>query len=190
MVNFIHSTLLSLLLRLAHCHTVITYPGWRGDNLAANGSIDDTNGLGTGRSGAQDIYPYGMQWIYPCKCLPAIHSVSNALRTLTMDRRRRYAHHFQPYPMACSRRGDSFPTWLVYGTRTCLDLCQYRLWQCPDQLLDPTAVTLCDHWALEQSVSRHGVSTASSNPRWTWSDCRWQCDDSNCGGCGTWRRDV
>jgi len=30
-------------------HTVITYPGWRGDNLITN-----------------DTFPYGMQWMYPC----------------------------------------------------------------------------------------------------------------------------
>ena len=31
-------------------HSVITYPGWRGDNLITN-----------------DTFPYGMQWMYPCK---------------------------------------------------------------------------------------------------------------------------
>lgn len=31
-------------------HTIITYPGWRGDNLISNES-----------------FPYGMQWAYPCK---------------------------------------------------------------------------------------------------------------------------
>lgn len=31
-------------------HTVITYPGWRGDNLITN-----------------DTFPYGMQWMYPCE---------------------------------------------------------------------------------------------------------------------------
>ncbi|KAI6363239.1 hypothetical protein MCOR25_005958 [Pyricularia grisea] len=34
---------------LSTAHTVITYPGWRGDNLVTN-----------------ETYPYGMQWIYPC----------------------------------------------------------------------------------------------------------------------------
>ena len=38
------------LINLASAHTVITYPGWRGDNLREN-----------------DDYPYGMQWEYPCK---------------------------------------------------------------------------------------------------------------------------
>ncbi|KAF3759955.1 hypothetical protein M406DRAFT_65324 [Cryphonectria parasitica EP155] len=34
---------------LTSAHTVITYPGWRGDNLITN-----------------DTFPYGMQWMYPC----------------------------------------------------------------------------------------------------------------------------
>lgn len=34
---------------LSTAHTVITYPGWRGDNLVTNAT-----------------YPYGMQWMYPC----------------------------------------------------------------------------------------------------------------------------
>ena len=35
---------------LASAHTIITYPGWRGNNLITNAS-----------------FPYGMQWMYPCK---------------------------------------------------------------------------------------------------------------------------
>jgi len=34
---------------LINAHTIITYPGWRGDNLITN-----------------DTWPYGMQWMYPC----------------------------------------------------------------------------------------------------------------------------
>lgn len=36
---------------VVHAHTVITYPGWRGNNL-----------------GVTDAYPYGMQRGYPCAC--------------------------------------------------------------------------------------------------------------------------
>ncbi|KAI1343284.1 hypothetical protein F5Y15DRAFT_229794 [Xylariaceae sp. FL0016] len=36
-------------LTLAAAHTVMTYPGWRGDNLITN-----------------ETWPYGMQWMYPC----------------------------------------------------------------------------------------------------------------------------
>ena len=35
---------------LVEAHSVITYPGWRGDNLITN-----------------DTFPYGMQWMYPCE---------------------------------------------------------------------------------------------------------------------------
>lgn len=38
---------------LSWAHTVIVYPGWRGDNLVTNAT-----------------FPYGMQWTYPCKHLP------------------------------------------------------------------------------------------------------------------------
>jgi hypothetical protein len=43
--------LLSLVLAsVASAHIVISYPGWRGNNLITN-----------------DTFPYGMQWMYPCK---------------------------------------------------------------------------------------------------------------------------
>jgi len=41
------------LLAVVQAHTVITYPGWRGDNLVTN-----------------DTFPYGMQWMYPCGGVP------------------------------------------------------------------------------------------------------------------------
>ncbi|CEJ89592.1 hypothetical protein VHEMI05428 [[Torrubiella] hemipterigena] len=34
---------------IVHAHTVITYPGWRGNSLITN-----------------ETFPYGMQWMYPC----------------------------------------------------------------------------------------------------------------------------
>ncbi|OAP65663.1 hypothetical protein AYL99_01635 [Fonsecaea erecta] len=63
------------LLGLVSAHTVITYPGWRGDNLKSNGTTVETNGLGQyaiGNSVAQQdyLYPYGMQWMYPCGGMP------------------------------------------------------------------------------------------------------------------------
>jgi hypothetical protein len=70
MANMILSTLLVLLPAIASCHTVISYPGWRGDNLLVNGSVEETNGLGVGISIGQLAYLYGMQWIYPCGGLP------------------------------------------------------------------------------------------------------------------------
>ncbi|KFY13104.1 hypothetical protein V492_03481 [Pseudogymnoascus sp. VKM F-4246] len=35
--------------RIVKAHTVISYPGWRGDNLVTN-----------------ETFPFGMQWMYPC----------------------------------------------------------------------------------------------------------------------------
>lgn len=66
---------LSLLSTLVSSHTVITYPGMRGDNLHTTGNITGfngsdiagTNGLGVG---GDNTYPYGMQWIYPCGGMP------------------------------------------------------------------------------------------------------------------------
>lgn len=49
------SPLLALLsaATLSAAHSIITYPGWRGNNLITN-----------------DTFPYGMQWMYPCEWLP------------------------------------------------------------------------------------------------------------------------
>lgn len=60
---------------LAAAHVVITYPGWRGNNLHTNGTNADgsipegslgIDYLGNGTLG----YPYGMQWMYPCGGMP------------------------------------------------------------------------------------------------------------------------
>lgn len=40
-------------------HTVLTYPGWRGNTLSQN-----------------DKFPFGMQWTYPCKSNPGITLLS------------------------------------------------------------------------------------------------------------------
>lgn len=57
------STLLALAsAALASAHTVITYPGWRGNNLKDN-----------------EEFPYGMQWTYPCEYLshPSAHHLEH-----------------------------------------------------------------------------------------------------------------
>lgn len=61
------ATLFSTYVSLVAAHTVITYPGSRGNNLHNSGTPYDTNGLGEGPNGT---FPYGMQWMYPCKSLP------------------------------------------------------------------------------------------------------------------------
>lgn len=54
---------------LSWAHVVIVYPGWRGDNLVTNAT-----------------FPYGMQWMYPCKsisqCDAYYHSLCSGLLTI------------------------------------------------------------------------------------------------------------
>jgi hypothetical protein len=52
---------------LVSAHTIITYPGWRGDNLHSNGTVYESSGLGIGPN---NTFPYGMQWMYPCGGMP------------------------------------------------------------------------------------------------------------------------
>jgi hypothetical protein len=56
---------------LANAHTVITYPGYRGNNLHTNGTVEESNGLGQAYYNGSLIYPYGMEWMYPCMNYPA-----------------------------------------------------------------------------------------------------------------------
>lgn len=52
---------LSSLFSSTTAHTVITYPGWRGDNLHSNGTVIQTNGLQPFLSANDSgtLYPYG-----------------------------------------------------------------------------------------------------------------------------------
>lgn len=70
--NALAFLIFSLFATIARAHTVITYPGWRGDNLHTNGTVYDTDGLGAGGDNSSGLYyPYGMQWQYPCMYLIA-----------------------------------------------------------------------------------------------------------------------
>ncbi|KAJ9378524.1 hypothetical protein DTO063F5_7700 [Paecilomyces variotii] len=55
---------------LASAHTVIVYPGYRGNNLMTNGTVEEANGLGETVVNGSSIFPYGMQWQYPCGGMP------------------------------------------------------------------------------------------------------------------------
>ncbi|KAL4808726.1 hypothetical protein BDV18DRAFT_133039 [Aspergillus unguis] len=57
---------------LVNAHTVIVYPGYRGNNLHTNGTVEETNGLGEAWDSENKtmLYPYGMQWAYPCGGMP------------------------------------------------------------------------------------------------------------------------
>lgn len=55
---------------IARAHTVITYPGWRGNNLHTNGTLpeDNPDALGiTFEDNGTVTFPWGQQWMYPCK---------------------------------------------------------------------------------------------------------------------------
>lgn len=65
------ATVVALLcLGLAHAHTVIVYPGYRGNNLHTNGTVEEANGLGVASVDGKYIFPYGMMWSYPCMQSP------------------------------------------------------------------------------------------------------------------------
>lgn len=57
---------------LAAAHTVIVYPGWRGNNIHTNGTTSPTDpsiipgSLGMNYDNGTYGFPYGMQWMYPC----------------------------------------------------------------------------------------------------------------------------
>lgn len=57
---------------LAAAHTVIVYPGWRGNNIHTNGTASPTDpsivpgSLGINYDNGTYGFPYGMQWMYPC----------------------------------------------------------------------------------------------------------------------------
>lgn len=65
------TTLLALVatVSIARAHTVITYPGWRGNNLHTNGTLpqDNPESLGIDFDNGTASFPWGQQWIYPCK---------------------------------------------------------------------------------------------------------------------------
>ena len=58
---------LTAITSFASAHTVITYPGWRGDNLYTNGTVTDTSIGIDYLSNGSATFPWGMQWMYPCE---------------------------------------------------------------------------------------------------------------------------
>ena len=63
--------LLVVMISVAEAHLSISYPRSRGCNLAKNGTVGETNGLSVATTTTPDgsdepIYPYGMQFLYPC----------------------------------------------------------------------------------------------------------------------------
>lgn len=65
----------SLFATIVQSHTILTYPGWRGNNLHTNGTVEETDGLvaqvaSNATKQNEFVYPYGMQWAYPCGGMP------------------------------------------------------------------------------------------------------------------------
>ena len=68
-------SLLILLVERARAHIMISYPLWRGNNLISNGtdpwlvpgSIGGVGIQDTTNGTAELIFPYGMQYTYPCE---------------------------------------------------------------------------------------------------------------------------
>ncbi|KAF2681775.1 hypothetical protein K458DRAFT_420539 [Lentithecium fluviatile CBS 122367] len=62
---------------LSAAHTVIVYPGWRGNNIHTNGTVSENDqsiipgslGITHDENGTLG-FPYGMQWMYPCGGIP------------------------------------------------------------------------------------------------------------------------
>lgn len=72
---------------IAQAHTVITYPGWRGNNLHTNGTLPEDNPEALGITYDQNgtaAFPWGMQWMYPCEqnLLPSQRRSANSRLTL------------------------------------------------------------------------------------------------------------
>jgi hypothetical protein len=73
-------TLLSYV-NLVNAHSVIVYPGYRGNNLHTNGTVEESNGLGSATVNGSTIYPYGMEWMYPCKLFFFLRIIDNQVQT-------------------------------------------------------------------------------------------------------------
>ena len=55
------------LVDIVTAHTVIVYPGYRGNNLHTNGTVLEASGLGQTVVNDTTVFPYGMMWMYPCE---------------------------------------------------------------------------------------------------------------------------
>lgn len=112
---------------IAQAHTVITYPGWRGNNLHTNGSFPgDTGSIGMDFNDNGTIgFPYGMQWMYPCKCLCYVF----VLNSMLTDIRRRHALINEPNKVASEWRRRLNPAGLVPRAQSGTLLHQHRYQQ-------------------------------------------------------------
>lgn len=149
------TSVLLMLLGLAQAHTVITYPGYRGNNLHTNGTVTESNGLGVAydtKNGSY-IFPYGMEWIYPCE-QDTFHGAQT--RKLTGSRRWN-AQIDQPNQMACQRWCSGLPAGLVSGPCDCLDLCQHGIRRDPTEHEPSGRFTIPDQRPVQRPLPGYCV---------------------------------
>lgn len=91
------TTLVATWCSLAAAHTVIVYPGWRGNNIHTNGTVSDTDpsiipgslGITYKDNGSTAGFPYGMQWMYPCT-FTLLHHLKVSLVTRNETKQNKY----------------------------------------------------------------------------------------------------
>lgn len=150
---------------LVDAHSVITYPGWRGDNLHTNGTVFDTNGLGVGFGNSSGpLFPYGMQWVYPCEFLASnlpLHSEQQWL--LTESNRWWDAFINKSNEMASRWWSDCSSTRLV--SRPChrFRLYQLRLWHRAPKYEQSDGSGISNGWTNKRSLSGNVLLASSTS---------------------------
>ena len=138
---------------LATAHTVIVYPGWRGDNLDTTSFVDQTQGLGVDYQNGSLVYPYGKQWIYPCESDSTLEAIGNSRALLNIPFSRRWhATNHEPYKMAHDWRCRSTPARLVCRSLKCVFLHQPRSGNDPTQHVASYGACLQHWWTNERDV--------------------------------------
>lgn len=146
------SAFISLLLAaVVSAHSVITYPGWRGNNLITN-----------------ETFPYGMQWMYPCTL--EIFSFTLINEQLLNSYRRRSQPDPEPNILAHNRRCHCLSARLVPRPRDCLCIRQHGLWRRWPRRWSLKHVfwhgsRLPDSRPYQQPLPRHHLSTSSATPQ-------------------------
>ena len=100
MFRFASLLCFAYLTSLVVAHTVIVYPGWRGNNIHTNGTVAPNDesikpgSLGINYENGSYGFPYGMQWMYPCTFF-SCRSVAAAMAgKRSFENGTKRAHHF------------------------------------------------------------------------------------------------
>jgi hypothetical protein len=163
--GFILSALAAVCTQVS-AHLVFTYPGWRGDNLHSSGLTPEgtipQDGLGANvDSNGTLVYPYGMQWIYPCKLL----QFSEFTRTdyLTGYYRWWHGNVKQQNKMGNKWWCSCISTRLVFGSSNGFYLYQPWSRHIPVKYVLPNGTSLPNYWPFKQRVPGNLLLTASSS---------------------------